>query len=264
MLDTLGVRAERITTAVDVSDFLDRKRRAMEAHASQITDTSFFLTMPPEAFAAVWGTEWYIRVGARRRRRLRGLAARPGDDDDRPRRRPQRSRPSSSGEMRHPPRLPRLPTRRASTASSTASPSDDARRRLVPSGTTLLGLVKHLTFVEVYWAQRRFAGADVDVLRGDGFDLDARRHGGLGTPRLRRGGTADRRDRHRLRRSRTAPRPGTPRPHPALDARPSDRGDGAPRRSRRHPARARRRRHGTLSPRRGVSRPGPGPRWRRR
>ncbi len=64
MLDTLGVHADRITTAVDVSDFLDRKRRAMEVHASQISDTSFFLKMPPEAFAAVWGTEWYIRVGA--------------------------------------------------------------------------------------------------------------------------------------------------------------------------------------------------------
>ena len=48
---------------------------------------------------------------------------------------------------------------------------DDARRPLVASGTTLLGLVKHLTFVEVYWAQRRFAGADV-VQRGDGFELD--------------------------------------------------------------------------------------------
>jgi uncharacterized damage-inducible protein DinB len=49
---------------------------------------------------------------------------------------------------------------------------DDARCRLVASGTTLLGLVKHLAFVEVYWAQRRFAGSDV-VLVGDGFELDA-------------------------------------------------------------------------------------------
>ena len=62
MLDTLGVRAERITTAVDVTAYLDRKRRAMEMHASQISDTSFFLMMSPEVFTAVWGTEWYIRV----------------------------------------------------------------------------------------------------------------------------------------------------------------------------------------------------------
>ncbi len=30
---------------------------------------------------------------------------------------------------------------------------EQARRRLVPSATTLLGLVKHATFVEVVWSQ---------------------------------------------------------------------------------------------------------------
>jgi LmbE family N-acetylglucosaminyl deacetylase len=64
MLDTMGVTADRITAAVDVTDYLDKKRRAMEVHASQIADSSFFLSMPPEAFTAVWGTEWYMRVGA--------------------------------------------------------------------------------------------------------------------------------------------------------------------------------------------------------
>jgi len=63
-VDNLGVAEERITTAVDVSAVLDQKRRAMEAHASQISETSFFLSMPAEAFDAVWGIEWYIRVGA--------------------------------------------------------------------------------------------------------------------------------------------------------------------------------------------------------
>jgi len=63
-IEDLGVLAAEITTAVDVSEYLGPKRRAMEAHASQIHDTSFFLSMPPEAFAAVWGTEWFIRVGA--------------------------------------------------------------------------------------------------------------------------------------------------------------------------------------------------------
>jgi LmbE family N-acetylglucosaminyl deacetylase len=63
-IDNLGVAEERITTAVDVTAFLDQKRRAMEAHASQISETSFFLSMPAEAFDAVWGIEWYIRVGA--------------------------------------------------------------------------------------------------------------------------------------------------------------------------------------------------------
>jgi uncharacterized damage-inducible protein DinB len=41
---------------------------------------------------------------------------------------------------------------------------DDAlRRSLVPSGTSLLGLVKHLTMVEVAWFQWSFAGLDVPV-----------------------------------------------------------------------------------------------------
>ncbi len=47
----------------------------------------------------------------------------------------------------------------------------DARRPMVASGTTLLGIVKHLAFVEVYWSQRRFAGSEV-VLHGDGFELE--------------------------------------------------------------------------------------------
>ncbi|HEY5024867.1 MAG TPA: PIG-L family deacetylase [Acidimicrobiales bacterium] len=63
-IDNLGVAEDRITTAVDVTGFLGQKRGAMEAHGSQISETSFFLSMPPEAFASVWGTEWYIRVGA--------------------------------------------------------------------------------------------------------------------------------------------------------------------------------------------------------
>lgn len=45
---------------------------------------------------------------------------------------------------------------------------DQARLALVPSGTSLLGLVKHLTEVETYWLERRFAGLDV-ALAGDGF-----------------------------------------------------------------------------------------------
>jgi hypothetical protein len=48
---------------------------------------------------------------------------------------------------------------------------EDARRRLVASDTTLLGVVNHLVFVEVYWSQRRLAGAEV-VLHGDGFELE--------------------------------------------------------------------------------------------
>jgi LmbE family N-acetylglucosaminyl deacetylase len=63
---TIGVEAERITTEIDVSGYLDLKRRAMEAHASQIRPDSFPLFLPPDAFAMAFGTEWYVRVGAER------------------------------------------------------------------------------------------------------------------------------------------------------------------------------------------------------
>jgi LmbE family N-acetylglucosaminyl deacetylase len=59
-----GVREEQLTTEVDVSDYIDRKRAAMAAHASQISESSFFLAMPREIFARAFGTEWFIRRGA--------------------------------------------------------------------------------------------------------------------------------------------------------------------------------------------------------
>jgi LmbE family N-acetylglucosaminyl deacetylase len=58
-----GVPDEAITTVVDVGDFLDRKRAAIAAHASQVHDTGLFLAMPPEVFRAAMGTEFYIRRG---------------------------------------------------------------------------------------------------------------------------------------------------------------------------------------------------------
>ncbi len=44
---------------------------------------------------------------------------------------------------------------------------EDGRRALVPSGTSVLGLVKHLTMVEVSWFQWSFAGEKVWVPTGD-------------------------------------------------------------------------------------------------
>jgi LmbE family N-acetylglucosaminyl deacetylase len=61
-----GSPAEDITHAIDVVSVLEAKRAAMAAHASQIGADSFFLSMPPEAFAAAFGTEWYIRPGYER------------------------------------------------------------------------------------------------------------------------------------------------------------------------------------------------------
>ncbi|HEX9259561.1 MAG TPA: PIG-L family deacetylase [Acidimicrobiales bacterium] len=59
-----GMAEAELTTAVDVSAFIDRKRASMACHASQITDSSFFLQMPPETFLRAFGFEWYIRRGA--------------------------------------------------------------------------------------------------------------------------------------------------------------------------------------------------------
>jgi len=59
-----GMAESELTTAIDVSPFIERKRASMASHASQISDSSFFLQMPPEAFLRAFGTEWYIRQGA--------------------------------------------------------------------------------------------------------------------------------------------------------------------------------------------------------
>jgi LmbE family N-acetylglucosaminyl deacetylase len=58
-----GKPEAEITTAVDVSAYLHHKRRAMRAHASQISETSFFLAMDDTAFEYAFGTEWFIRQG---------------------------------------------------------------------------------------------------------------------------------------------------------------------------------------------------------
>ena len=46
---------DQITTTVDVREFVDAKRAAMVAHASQIPEDSFFLQLPLDAFHAPTG-----------------------------------------------------------------------------------------------------------------------------------------------------------------------------------------------------------------
>jgi LmbE family N-acetylglucosaminyl deacetylase len=59
----LGMPEADLTHVVDVSAYLERKREALACHASQVTDIGYFLEMPPEAFAATFGQEYFIRKG---------------------------------------------------------------------------------------------------------------------------------------------------------------------------------------------------------
>lgn len=57
-----GTPAAEITHVLDVSAFVETKRAAMRAHASQIPVDSIFLTMPDDIFAASFGVEHYIHL----------------------------------------------------------------------------------------------------------------------------------------------------------------------------------------------------------
>jgi LmbE family N-acetylglucosaminyl deacetylase len=61
-LESMGEPARRLTTEIDVTGWIERKRESMRVHASQIGEDSFFLAMPDDLFTTVWGREWYIRV----------------------------------------------------------------------------------------------------------------------------------------------------------------------------------------------------------
>lgn len=59
----IGLPSVAIDLALDVRDVLDRKRRAMAAHASQIPESTSALQLPTHHFADVYGWEWYVRSG---------------------------------------------------------------------------------------------------------------------------------------------------------------------------------------------------------
>ncbi|MDH6576191.1 PIG-L family deacetylase [Kitasatospora sp. MAP5-34] len=58
--DDFGTPDELITTVVDVSTYVDHKRRALEAHASQ-GDGIFMLRLPEEGQRRVFGQESFVR-----------------------------------------------------------------------------------------------------------------------------------------------------------------------------------------------------------
>ena len=113
-----------------------------------------------------------------------------------------------------------------------------ARSSPVPSGTSLLWLVRHLGRAEAIWVLHRFAGFDVEPdLLDDELQPDDALPGLLAL--LPTGVVARRRGRRGQRAGRRVrPRGRGAQPRPALGARPPRRGNGAPRRPRRHPPRA--------------------------
>ncbi|MBA3604466.1 MAG: PIG-L family deacetylase [Actinomycetota bacterium] len=59
-----GTPEAELHLAVDVSDYIDAKRAALAAHASQTTDVTAMLNIPRDAFDTLFGTEWFIEPGA--------------------------------------------------------------------------------------------------------------------------------------------------------------------------------------------------------
>lgn len=59
----MGTPEAELTLGVDVSEFADVKRASIAAHRSQVTDSSFFLSMPRDTFVEIFGTEWFVEHG---------------------------------------------------------------------------------------------------------------------------------------------------------------------------------------------------------
>jgi LmbE family N-acetylglucosaminyl deacetylase len=61
----MGTPEAELTLAVDVRAHVAAKRRALQCHRSQVTDTSLFAEMPDEVFELAFGREWFIERDAR-------------------------------------------------------------------------------------------------------------------------------------------------------------------------------------------------------
>lgn len=70
----MGTPDELVTTYVDVSAWVERKRKALWAHATQMGPEVFFARMPPELFDELFGTESFQLVESK-------LPASPPEDD---------------------------------------------------------------------------------------------------------------------------------------------------------------------------------------
>ena len=70
----IGIADELITTQVDVSAQVERKRQALMAHATQMGQEVFFAKMPPALFHRIFARESFQLV--------RGGSGAPGMEDD--------------------------------------------------------------------------------------------------------------------------------------------------------------------------------------
>ena len=58
-----GSLESEINLMVDVRAWALRKRESVKCHASQVTDSGFFMSMGEEQFVEAFGWEWFIRPG---------------------------------------------------------------------------------------------------------------------------------------------------------------------------------------------------------
>jgi N-acetyl-1-D-myo-inositol-2-amino-2-deoxy-alpha-D-glucopyranoside deacetylase len=59
-IETIGTDDELVTTAIDVTEYVDRKFDALRAHRTQLGTTGWALDMPEQFRAMAFGTEHYV------------------------------------------------------------------------------------------------------------------------------------------------------------------------------------------------------------
>ncbi|MGI9577528.1 MAG: PIG-L family deacetylase [Microthrixaceae bacterium] len=64
--ENFGKPEAELTHGLDVTEETGLKRKAMAAHASQISPDSWFLKLDDDMFSLAFGTEWFIEPGAPR------------------------------------------------------------------------------------------------------------------------------------------------------------------------------------------------------
>ncbi|MGI9148365.1 MAG: N-acetyl-1-D-myo-inositol-2-amino-2-deoxy-alpha-D-glucopyranoside deacetylase [Chloroflexota bacterium] len=70
---TFGVSDDRVTTTVDIGEYIDVKRSALAAHQTQMGQEQFFMRLPPAIFKELFGRENFQLV--------RGPTPPPAEDD---------------------------------------------------------------------------------------------------------------------------------------------------------------------------------------